>query len=108
MKAVSTWVVLALMLAGATGNLAARMINGHVTDFIDIGPGYIFNVADASIVVGVIVLAGALMLGRPLPAPSEETQPEEPPAVGAESPAWTAETAPETPAHDQHSEYPPA
>jgi signal peptidase II len=45
---------LSLILAGALGNLTDRLINGHVTDFIDIGPWYIFNLADSSIVVGLI------------------------------------------------------
>ena len=58
---------LGLMLAGAIGNLVDRVRLGHVTDFIDVGPWYIFNLADSSIVVGVILL-GATMLLAPPPA----------------------------------------
>lgn len=48
---------LALQLAGAAGNLVDRiMFSGRVTDFISIGNFAVFNIADASITVGVIVL----------------------------------------------------
>jgi signal peptidase II len=53
---------LGLMLAGALGNLIDRLINGHVTDFIDIGPWWIFNLADTSIVAGITGLAVAVLL----------------------------------------------
>ena len=46
-----------LMLAGATGNLIDRVAFGHVTDFIDILPWFIFNVADVSILIGLIGFA---------------------------------------------------
>ncbi|MEM7330690.1 MAG: signal peptidase II [Chloroflexota bacterium] len=49
-------VALGLQLGGALGNFIDRVRIGHVTDFIDIGPWYIFNVADMSIVGGAIVL----------------------------------------------------
>lgn len=55
---------LGLLLAGALGNLADRVVNGYVTDFIDVGPWYIFNVADSAVVVGVIMLATAVVLDR--------------------------------------------
>ena len=48
---------LALQLAGATGNLLDRiMFDGKVTDFISIGKFAVFNIADASITIGVVVL----------------------------------------------------
>lgn len=52
------WVRMAfgLLLGGAFGNLIDRIRLGHVTDFVDIGPWPIFNVADSSIVVGIFVL----------------------------------------------------
>ncbi len=59
---------LGLMLAGAVGNLIDRVRLGHVTDFIDVGPWYIFNVADASIVVGVFVLGATMLLAPPRPS----------------------------------------
>ena len=46
-----------LMLASATGNLIDRGALGHVTDFIDIVPWLIFNVADVSILIGLIGFA---------------------------------------------------
>jgi signal peptidase II len=46
---------LGLQLGGALGNLTDRLRQGHVTDFIDVGPWYIFNVADMAIVGGVIL-----------------------------------------------------
>lgn len=53
---------LALVAAGALGNLADRVLFMHgVVDFIDVGIGsarfYTFNVADASITCGAILLA---------------------------------------------------
>ena len=59
---------LGLMLAGAMGNLTDRLANGHVIDFIDVGPWYIFNVADSAIVAGVVVLAVSALLERGSPA----------------------------------------
>jgi signal peptidase II len=52
------WLRLALMLqfSGAVGNLTDRIQFGHVTDFISVGSFAIFNIADASISVGVAVL----------------------------------------------------
>ena len=49
-------VALVLQLAGASGNLVDRLLMGKVTDFISIGTFPVFNVADSSITVGVIVL----------------------------------------------------
>jgi signal peptidase II len=47
---------LAMQFSGAVGNLVDRFQSGHVTDFISVGTFAIFNVADASISVGVAVL----------------------------------------------------
>lgn len=47
---------LSLQLAGAVGNLIDRIAFGHVTDFISVGKFAIFNVADSSITVGVLIL----------------------------------------------------
>lgn len=47
---------LGLQLAGALGNLIDRVIAGHVTDFISVGTFPVFNVADSSITVGVLIL----------------------------------------------------
>ncbi|HVP20480.1 MAG TPA: signal peptidase II [Anaerolineaceae bacterium] len=49
-------VALGLQLGGALGNLVDRITQGYVTDFISVGDFAIFNIADASITVGVAVL----------------------------------------------------
>lgn len=56
------WIRLAIGLefGGAIGNLIDRITIGHVTDFISVGNFAVFNVADASITVGVAVLLIAL------------------------------------------------
>jgi len=45
-----------LILGGASGNLMDRILFGAVTDFISIGWWPAFNVADASLTFGVILL----------------------------------------------------
>jgi signal peptidase II len=47
---------MSLQLAGAAGNLIDRLMVGKVTDFISVSVFPVFNIADASITVGVIVL----------------------------------------------------
>jgi signal peptidase II len=47
---------LALALGGGLGNLLDRLARGGVTDFIDVGFWPTFNLADAAITIGVIVL----------------------------------------------------
>jgi signal peptidase II len=47
---------LAMQFSGAVGNLVDRLQFGHVTDYISVGNFAIFNIADASISVGVAVL----------------------------------------------------
>jgi signal peptidase II len=47
---------LALQFGGAIGNLIDRINLGHVTDFISVGNFAVFNIADASISVGVVVM----------------------------------------------------
>ncbi len=49
-------VALMLQLAGASGNLIDRLLMGKVTDFISIGTFPVFNFADSSITIGVVVL----------------------------------------------------
>ena len=47
---------MALQLGGASGNLIDRLLMKRVTDFIAVGSFPVFNVADASISIGVAVL----------------------------------------------------
>lgn len=63
----TSWLVsatLGMQLGGAFGNLLDRVTQGYVVDFVDVGVGEIrfwaFNVADSSIVVGIILVTVAL------------------------------------------------
>ena len=48
---------MSMQLAGAIGNLIDRLLhNGRVTDFISVGTFPVFNVADASISLGTVIL----------------------------------------------------
>lgn len=47
---------MSMQLGGAIGNLIDRLTLGRVTDFISIGTFPVFNIADASISVGAVVL----------------------------------------------------
>lgn len=73
---------LGLQLGGALGNLLSRMRIGHVTDFIDVGPIPVFNVADMSIVTGTILLGFLMLINEPKMNREEESQ--ELPDKGAE------------------------
>ena len=57
-----TKVTVGLLLGGAVGNLIDRLAWGRVTDFIDVGPWPIFNLADSSITVGITLLIANLVL----------------------------------------------
>jgi signal peptidase II len=50
-----------LILGGTIGNLIDRLRVGQVTDFIDFKVWPVFNVADASVTIGVILLAFCLI-----------------------------------------------
>lgn len=47
---------MAMLLGGAVGNLIDRLHQGYVTDFISVAEFPVFNIADASISLGVVVL----------------------------------------------------
>ncbi|HEX7665698.1 MAG TPA: signal peptidase II [Polyangiaceae bacterium] len=47
----------ALLVAGAIGNVADRMLRGYVVDFIHVRYWPVFNVADVAVVLGMIALA---------------------------------------------------
>lgn len=51
-----------LQLAGAVGNLVSRIRYGHVVDFASVGNFAVFNVADASITVGVALMILSIIL----------------------------------------------
>src|SRR4051812_41377193 len=60
------WLPVGLLLGGALGNLADRARLGSVTDFIDPRLWPAFNVADACVVCGVLVLLWVIE-GAPSP-----------------------------------------
>jgi signal peptidase II len=70
---------LGLQMGGALGNMIDRFRIGHVTDFIDIGPWYIFNLADLAVVSGAVIL-GVLVWreSRELKRQQEESKQELP------------------------------
>lgn len=53
--------VLGAILGGTLGNLADRLRFGYVTDFLDFSIWPVFNVADASISVGIIIIAYSIL-----------------------------------------------
>jgi signal peptidase II len=60
-----------LVLGGGLGNLSERVVSSHhglVADFITLSHWPTFNVADACITIGVIVIAASLFLDRPVGA----------------------------------------
>jgi signal peptidase II len=67
----SLWlqVVLGLLLGGSIGNLIDRIRQGYVTDFISVGFGEVrfptWNIADAGITTGIVLLVAYLVLLEP-------------------------------------------
>lgn len=55
---------LGLQLGGAAGNLIDRILQGHVTDFLDVWIWPVFNLADSSIVVGLCILLFIMITDR--------------------------------------------
>jgi len=69
---------LGLVLGGAVGNILDRVRFGYVVDFADLHlgewrPFLIFNVADAAITIGVVILIVRALLSREKSAPVENT-----------------------------------
>ena len=70
-------VALGLVLGGALGNIVDRMRLGYVVDFADlhfgeVHPFLVFNVADAAITIGVLLLVLRALLTREQPGPAEK------------------------------------
>jgi lipoprotein signal peptidase len=60
-----------LVLGGAVGNLSERIVGGpggRVPDFITLNDWPTFNLADACVTVGVIIIIAALLFGDRSPA----------------------------------------
>jgi signal peptidase II len=66
---------IALLLAGATGNVTDRMIHGAVTDFLEVWLGSYrwpaFNVADSAITVGAVLVILDLLFAPSTPSPNK-------------------------------------
>ena len=67
---------LGLVLGGAAGNILDRVRFGYVVDFLDLHfgefrPFLVFNVADAAITIGVLILLGRALFVRPPSEPAE-------------------------------------
>jgi len=58
----------AFVLAGALGNVADRLLRGYVVDFIHLAHWPVFNVADACLVLGLVVLGLSRSRARAAPA----------------------------------------
>jgi len=79
-------VALALILGGAAGNFLDRMLHGHVIDFVDwhvrllgrVRHWPTFNIADAAITIGVLLIALEI-LPRRVPAGNTGTEGSTPP-----------------------------
>ena len=68
-----------LALGGALGNLMDRVRLGHVVDFVDFHFWPVFNVADAGITIGAIMIAIAILrapAGHDVPALAPEPEDE--------------------------------
>lgn len=69
-------IALGLVLGGALGNILDRVRLGYVVDYADLHfgewrPFLIFNVADAAITIGVLILLARALFVRDKPAPRE-------------------------------------
>ena len=69
-------IALGLVLGGAMGNIVDRVRFGYVVDFLDLHfgefrPFYVFNVADAAISIGVVILLLRAFLVRDTPSPDK-------------------------------------
>ena len=72
---------LALVLGGAAGNIRDRWLNGYVIDYADLHigefrPFLIFNIADAAITIGVLIILARSLLSRDKPEAATEPAPE--------------------------------
>ncbi|MBX3009896.1 MAG: signal peptidase II [Caldilineaceae bacterium] len=74
-------ILLGLQLGGAVGNLVDRINQGYVTDFVKMGiPGVYYwpnyNIADSSIVIGVIALGVYIMVDDVRKQREQQAQPQ--------------------------------
>ena len=72
---------LALVLGGALGNILDRIRFGYVVDYADLHfgtfrPFLIFNLADAAITIGVLLILARSFLSRDKPKETGDSAPE--------------------------------
>lgn len=72
---------LSLVLGGAAGNIRDRYMFGYVIDYADLHfgdfrPFLIFNIADAAITIGVLIILARSLFSREKPDSAVETAPE--------------------------------
>jgi signal peptidase II len=68
---------LALVLGGALGNIRDRFYRGYVIDYADLHfgnfrPFLIFNIADAAITIGVVIILARSLFSREKPKPAAQ------------------------------------
>lgn len=81
---------LALVLGGALGNIYDRFTRGYVIDYADLHigqwrPFLIFNLADAAITLGVLILLARSLLSREKPAQPADANDDNAPDTGTET-----------------------
>lgn len=74
-----------LQLGGALGNLVDRLTQGYVTDFISIYTFPVFNIADASISTGVVILILGVWLQERHQKPGDGTSTPDPAPLSEEA-----------------------
>jgi signal peptidase II len=75
-RALADIVALAMVLGGALGNILDRVKFGYVVDYADLHfgtfrPFLVFNLADAAITIGVLIILARSLLSREKPAKTE-------------------------------------
>jgi len=85
---------LGLVLGGALGNIRDRARMGYVLDYADLHfgafrPFLIFNVADACITIGVLIILARSLFMREKPAQTQSEPPADLNENGADQPAET-------------------
>lgn len=77
-KAMADIAALAMILGGALGNIRDRWKHGFVIDYADLHfgefrPFLIFNIADAAITIGVLIILARTLLSREKPQADADT-----------------------------------
>ncbi len=91
---------MAMQLGGAVGNLIDRITVGTVTDFVSVGKFAVFNVADACISVGTVILVLAVWNSERKQKKLALTNPEQ--ASASTEPPDLPKQAEQTPDSENH------